>query len=258
MLTTMHCLATPDTRFVWNQYAGAINTISKAQQRQLPPVADAAYFAGHVYNAIDVESYPFQHKKSDDLLFLSRLAPEKGPQHAIAVAKKLGMRLLMAGKVDHFDRAFFDEVVRDLIDGEQIVFLGEADARQKRELYANARCLLTPLCWDEPFGLVTPEAMACGTPVISFRRGSAPELIRDGETGFVVDTVDEMAAAVGRLDIIDPARCREHVRQHFSPAIMAENYERVYEAVLDMPRLSPSMAPTTALLPVARDGAAVA
>src|SRR5262249_25441911 len=153
---------------------------------------DGPRFMGPVYNAIDVDSYPFQPEKGENLLFLSRLAPEKGPQHAIAVARKLGMRLILAGKVDNFDRDFFEEVVRDQIDGEQIVYFGEANAEQKRELYANARCLLMPICWEEPFGLVMPEAMACGTPVVAFRRGSVPELIAHGETGFVVDSVDEM------------------------------------------------------------------
>lgn len=234
MLTTMHCLTTPDTEFVWQRYGGYYNTISRSQRRSLPEFASAR-FAGHVYNAIDVESFPFEAHKGEDLLFLSRLAPEKGPQHAIAVARKLGMRLILAGKVDHYDRRFFDEVVRDQIDGEQIVFVGEADASRKRDLYKRARCLLMPLCWEEPFGLVMPEAMACGTPVISFRRGSAPELIAHGETGYVVDSVEEMADAVAAVSDIDPQRCRQHVRQHFSPEIMAGAYVELYERLLDRP-----------------------
>jgi glycosyltransferase involved in cell wall biosynthesis len=233
MLTTTHCLTTPDTRFVWDRYGGSYNTISRSQRKHFNDFACGARYAGHVYNAIDVESFPFQAEKGEDLLFLSRIAPEKGPDIAIEVAKQLGMRLILAGKVDAYDRAFYEEVIRDLIDGDQIVFFGEADAHQKRELYRDARCVLMPLTWEEPFGLVMPEAMACGTPVIAFRRGSAPELIRDGVTGFLVDTAEEMADAVARLDKIDPYECRQHVTDRFSPSVMTRGYLRVYDWMLD-------------------------
>jgi glycosyltransferase involved in cell wall biosynthesis len=261
MLTTAHCLTTPDTQFVWSRYQGAYNTISKAQHRALPPPAGQARFMGHVYNAIDVDSFPFNgERRGDDLLFLSRIAPEKGPQYAIEVARRTGRRLIMAGKVDQFDRKFYEEVVRDQIDGEQIVFEGEADAVRKRELYTRVKCLLMPLDWEEPFGLVMPEAMACGTPVIAFRRGSAPELIRQAETGFIVDTVDEMAEAVHEVDMIDPARCREHVRERFSPGIMAAEYVRLYEELADRRRWSKGMVleGATPRLPAAGPAPAVA
>ena len=235
MLTTTHNLATPDTRVIWPRYRGSYNTISRSQSAHFAPIARQASYAGHVYNAIDVESFPFQADKGEDLLFLSRMGPEKGPQHAIAVAKRLDRRLIMAGKVDSYDQAFFDEVVRDLIDGDQIVFVGEADGEKKRELYASAKCLLMPLQWDEPFGLVFPEAMACGTPVIAMRRGSAPELVVHGRTGFLVDTVDEMAEAVGDLDRIDPLDCREHVRANFRAETMVAEYVRIYEQISEVP-----------------------
>jgi len=232
MLTTMHCLATPDTTFVWNRYAGAYNTISRAQIRALPELHGPARFVGHVYNAIDVDSFPFEARPGEDLLFLSRIAPEKGPHLAIEAARKAGRRLIMAGKVDRYDQRFYEEVLRDMIDGDQIVFLGEADAAQKRELYRKAYCLLMPLTWEEPFGLVMPEAMACGTPVIALRRGSAPELIVHGETGFVVDTVDEMVRAINGVGSIKRDACRAHVARHFAPEIMADRYLRVYEDVI--------------------------
>lgn len=247
-LTTMHCMITPDTKFVWDHYAGAYNTISSAQIHNMLPIEGPGWHAGYVYNAIDVDSFPFSHDKGDDLLFLSRIAPEKGPQIAIEVAKRLGRRLILAGKVDNYDRAFFEEVIRDRIDGEQIVFFGEADAAQKRELYRTARCLLMPLQWDEPFGLVMPEAMACGTPVIAFRRGSAEELIVHGETGFIVDSADEMAEAVGAIGTIAPERCREHVALHFAPGQMAERYLRIYERVLER-RIHAAETAAASLLP---------
>ncbi len=235
MLTTTHCATTPDTRVVWPRYRGAYNTISKSQAPHFEPFAFSASYVGHVYNAIDVDSFPFEAEKSEDLLFLSRVAPEKGPQHAIAVAKRLGRRLIMAGKVDQYDRDFFEEVIRGQIDGEQIVFIGEADAAKKRELYKTAKCLLMPLEWDEPFGLVMPEAMACGTPVIAMRRGSAPELIVHGKTGFVVDTVDEMVEAARDLRRIDPRECRSHVQANFSTETMVREYVLIYEQLAEVP-----------------------
>jgi glycosyltransferase involved in cell wall biosynthesis len=236
VLTTAHCLPTRDNLLAWRTYEGAYNTISRSERCTIGDAAPLARYMGHVYNAIDVESFPFQEEKGEDLLFLSRLAPEKGPQHAIEVARRTGRRLIMAGKVDAFDRDFFEEVVRDQIDGEHIVFVGEADAHQKRELYRQAKCLLMPIDWEEPFGLVMPEAMACGTPVIAFARGSAPELILDGETGFVVRSAGEMADAVADVGRIDPARCREHVARNFSPEIMTDGYLRVYDELLERPR----------------------
>jgi len=232
MLTTMHCLTTPDTKFVWDRYQGWYNTISHAQRAAMPPVQGGRY-VGVVYNAIDVGSFPFSSEKDDYLLFLGRIAPEKGPQIAIEVARRLGMRLIIAAKVDRADRDFYHEVVEPLVDGKQVVFLGEADATLKRELYRRARCLVLPLCWEEPFGLVMAEAMACGTPAIAFARGAAPEIIVHGETGFLVDNVDEMVEAVGQVRQIDPARCREHVSVHFSPSVMADRYLAAYRAVLD-------------------------
>lgn len=237
MLTTMHCLTTPDTQFIWDRYGGAYNTISRAQRPPLPPQAKAR-FLGHVYNAIDVASFPFEATKGEDLLFLSRVAPEKGPHHAIEVARRLGRRLIIAGKVDNYDRAFYEEVIRDQIDGEQIIFFGEADAQEKRELYRKAYCLLMPLSWEEPFGLVMPEALACGTPVVAFNRGSVGEIVRDGVTGFVVESLDEMVEAVGEVGRIDPAACRRDVAARFSPSTMAAGYVKLYEEIAVRPRMT--------------------
>lgn len=235
VLTTTHCLTTPDTRFIWDRYRGAFNTISHAQRRHFDWYEGPARYMGSVYNGIDVESFPFGADKGQDLLFLGRVAPEKGPQIAVEVARRVGRRLIIAGKVDNYDRAFFESVVEPLIDGRQIVFLGEADARLKRELYARATCVLMPLTWEEPFGLVMAEAMACGTPVIAFRRGSAPELVVHGVAGFVVDTVEEMCDAVGQVGRIDPAACRAHVAAHFGIGQMTDGYLRLYEHLLDKP-----------------------
>jgi len=238
ILTTMHCAITPDTQRIWDNYDGYFNCISWSQRRLMPQI-DGCRFAGVAYNAIDVASFPFQRQKRDYLLFLSRMSPEKGPTIAIEVARRTGRRLIMAGKVDAKDRAFFTKEVEPLIDGRQIIFKGEADAALKRELYRDAACVLLPIQWDEPFGLVMPEAMACGTPVVVFNRGAAPEIVEHGETGFVVDTVDEMVDAVGRVQIIEPAFCRARAEQRFDAPIMAKRYLDIYESIIAVERTLP-------------------
>lgn len=236
MLTTMHCLIEPDTKFVWERYQGFFNTISEAERATIPPL-EGPRFAGVVYNAVDAASFPFRADKQDYLLFIGRMGLPKGAHLAIEVARRLGMRLVMAGKVDSCDEQYFAEAVEPHIDGKQIQFLGEVGF-QKRELYANARCLLVPICWEEPFGLVMPEAMACGTPVIAFNRGSAPELIADGETGYIVRDAAEMAEAVRCLYRLDPHRCRQHVEQNFDVPIMLQHYLDIYEHIIATERLS--------------------
>jgi len=231
MLTTMHCLITPDTKFVWDRYQGHYNNISWSQHRLMPAVRGGT-FAGVAYNGSDVSSFPFQAEKGDHLLFLSRIAEEKGPHLAVEVARRTGKRLVLAGKVDQVDRRFFHDIVEPLIDGDQVIFNGEADARIKRELYRSASCVLLPITWDEPFGLVMTEAMACGTPVIVFNRGAAAEIVEHGETGFVVENVDEMVQAVSQLSTIDPAYCRAHVEQRFGAPAMAKRYVEIYGSIL--------------------------
>ncbi len=230
MLTTMHCLIEPDSKFVWERYQGFFNTISRAERATIPPL-EGPRFAGVVYNAIDVASFPFRADKDDYMLSIGQIASIKGPHFAVEVARRLGMRLVISGKIDPHNRQYFAETIEPYIDGKQIQFVGEV-GYEKRALYANARCLLVPICWEEPFGLVMAEAMACGTPVIAFNRGAAPELVVDGETGYIVRDVDEMTEAVGRLDRLDPYRCRQHVEEHFDAPVMVQRYLEVYRRIL--------------------------
>ncbi len=230
MLSTVHCEITSDNKFVWDRYRWYYNTISHSSKDHCP---DHNYL-GVVYNAIDVASFPYHEDKEDYLLWLSRFSPEKGPVEAIKVARKLGKKLIMAGKVDKADRKYFHDVVEPLIDGKLIELFGEANGDQKRELYRKAMALLLPLNWEEPFGLVMPEAMACGTPVIAFPRGAAPEIIVDGKTGYLVEGVDEMAEAVHRLDRLNPKDCRKHVQEHFDIPVMADGYLAVYERMIEL------------------------
>ena len=245
MLTTMHCLTTPDTRFVWRLYEQHFNTISVAQTSQVPETSGR--HAGTVYNAIDVATFPFRLEKDDHLLSLNRICPEKGTHIAIEAAKRAGKRLIIAGKVDRVDRDYFKEQVEPLIDGRDVAYVGEAGQQEKRELYSRAAGVLMPICWEEPFGLVAIEAMACGTPVLAFARGAMPELIRHGETGFLLQDVDEMVDAIHRLDSIDPRCCREHVALNFDTARMIYDYVRVYESILDATAGEDDVAPLAAL-----------
>jgi len=232
MLMTLHNHLSQSERLIWSSYRGWYNTISHHQHLHSPALP-LAQFAGVVHNAIDVDSFPFETEKDDYLLFMGRLVPEKGPHLAAEVARRLGSRLVIAGKVAApEEREFFDTVMRPLIDDNVVCFVGEANGRQKRELYRKARCLLLPLLWDEPFGLVMIEAMACGTPPIVFPRGAAPEIIENGRTGFLVNDVVEMAEAVRRVREIDPSRCREAVQDRFSPAVLAERYMAIYRRIL--------------------------
>jgi len=232
MLTTVHGHSTPNAKIIWDHYDWFYNAISYAQQKYLP-IKASRNFIGVVYNAIKVETFPYCGEKEDYLLFLARISPEKGAHYAIEVAKRLGKKLLIAGKVDRVDKEYFSKEVEPLIDGKQIQFLGEADAEQKRALYARAYCLLMPITWEEPFGLNMIEAMACGTPVIAFSRGAAPELIVQGKTGYLVANVDEMVKAVRLVDQIDPHCCWEHVERNFDNPRMIKGYLDAYERVLN-------------------------
>jgi len=230
MLTTLHGGLNGDWLELFAYYRGWYNTISHSAKSLLP---EKERFAGVIYNAIDVKSYPFNSgSREPHLLFLSRISYEKGAHLAIEVAKKSRRRLIIAGNVHHIDEEYFRTMVLPRVDGDQIQYVGEADYNRKRELLANAYCLLAPITWHEPFDLSFIEAMACGTPVVVFNRGSAPEVVTHGETGFVVDTLDEMVGAVDQVYQIDRRRCREDVEERFDVPRMADDYLSAYERVL--------------------------
>lgn len=231
MLTTLHNPPREDTSFIWENYRGWYNTISNRQARSLPPMPLARY-GGTVYNGIDVDSFPFQEHKEDYALFLGRFIQDKGPHLAIEAARMAGLPIILAGKIGSDDeRSYFDARIAWRLDEDGVTYVGEADAMTKRRLLAGARVLLMPLLWDEPFGLVMTEAMACGTPVIAFRRGAAPEIVDDGVTGFLVEDLDEMALAISCLSSIDAAACRRRVEEHFGPSALADRYLSLYQRI---------------------------
>jgi len=198
-------------------------------------------FVGNVYNGIETPGFTFVPEMGGYLAFLARISHEKGALQANRIAKASGEKLVMAGKVDPTDVAYFEERIKPLIDGDQIRFIGEIGHEDKVKLLGHAKALLAPIQWDEPFGLYFIEAMACGTPVIANRRGSVPEVIADGVTGYIVDTVEEAAAKIADIGDIDRTACRHHVEGRFSDETMTEGYVSVYEALLNRHRgsLSP-------------------
>ena len=204
----------------------AVVSISDAQRAPLRGLD--VNWVGTVYHGVALESYPYAEEGGDYLAFLGRISPEKRPDLAIAIAKRLAMPLKIAAKVDPKDRAYFESEIRPMLDDPLIEFVGEIDDRSKAEFLGGAMALLFPIDWPEPFGLVVIEAMACGTPVVARPCGSVPELIEAGRTGFVVDTFDELVDAVKRVRTLDRAACRRHVEARFSIRRMVDDYESVY------------------------------
>jgi glycosyltransferase involved in cell wall biosynthesis len=183
-------------------------------------------------NALDFSVYPCKPHRGDYLLFLGRLSPDKGAHRAVAVAMETGLPLKLAGKLqEQKEREYFHELVEPhLVDG--IEYLGEVTHGEKVELLQNARATLFPIEWEEPFGLVMIESMACGTPVIATRWGAVPEVIEDGRSGIIVDSYTEMAGALERADALDPLELRHYVEQEFSPQRMVRDYVGAYEAAI--------------------------
>lgn len=202
-------------------------SISKNQRRDAP---DLPYLE-NIYNGVPIEHFPFCDDPEDYLLIAGRIVPEKGFKEAIQIAKQTGDRLLIIGPTYPESQDYFDQYIKPQL-SDQILYLGYIEYDQMWRYFQKAKAFLTPVQWEEPFGLTTIEAMACGTPTISLRRGAAPEIIVDGKTGFVVDSIAEMAAAVGKIDQIKRVDCREHVKQNFSIEKMVDDYERAFEAAV--------------------------
>jgi glycosyltransferase involved in cell wall biosynthesis len=190
-------------------------------------------WAANCRNALELDVYPVSPHKGDYLLFLGRMSPDKGCHRAIEVAREAGLTLLIAGKMqDHAEKEYFEEQVRPNL-GWGIEYLGEVDPAKKIDLLQNARVTLFPIEWEEPFGLVMIESMACGTPVVATRRGAVPEVIDDGRTGVIVDDYREMPAVLERAAALDPFECRRYVEERFSSERMVRDYEEAYRAALD-------------------------
>jgi glycosyltransferase involved in cell wall biosynthesis len=210
--------------------------ISQAQRRSAPDLP----WCATVHNAIDATAFPFRERKQDWVLFLGRCTPDKGMHLAIDAARAAGRKIMVAAKcTEPAETAYFEAEIKPRL-GPAAEWLGEVGGERKKELLSTAGCLLFPIQWEEPFGMVMIEAMACGTPVVALRRGSVPEVVTHGVTGLVCDDPAELPDAVNAAGTIDPAACRNDVLTRFHPETMAAGYEQAYRrALAGTPPLAP-------------------
>jgi glycosyltransferase involved in cell wall biosynthesis len=184
-----------------------------------------------IHHGINISQYQFSEKKQPYLCFLGRLVPVKGAHLAIEVAKRTGIPLKIAGEVQPMFRDYFEQVIKPEVDGRFIEYIGEADFKTKNELLSNSLALLFPIEWDEPFGLIMIEAMACGTPVLALPPGSVPEVVRDGISGYICPSLDAMVDRVSDLNKLNPATIRRYAQEYFSVERMANSYAELYAEI---------------------------
>jgi glycosyltransferase involved in cell wall biosynthesis len=227
VLTTIHGFSSPKILPVYRKYNGRSHYVAISDSDKSPELD----YIATVHHGIDVTRFPFRGDGGQYLLFFGRIHPEKGVREAIDVAKRAGVKLMIAGIIQ--DHEYYTTLVEPHIDGVTVEYLGSVGAEQRAEVLGQALALLHLISFDEPFGLSLIESMACGTPVIAFDRGSMREIIRDGVTGFIVDDVDGAVNAVGAVKTIDRSDCRSDVEKRFSSARMARDYIRVYRKILN-------------------------
>lgn len=250
-VTTLHGrLHVPDLGALFAEYRDVpLISISNDQRR---PIPDANWQAT-VYHGLPRGLHTFQERSGDYLAFLGRMSPEKRVDRAIRIARLAGMRLKIAAKIYPEERGYFHEIIEPLLHESKafVEFIGEVGGQAKDEFLSNAYAMLFPIDWPEPFGLVMIEALACGTPVIAWKKGSVPEIIDDGVTGFVVESVEDAAEAVGRIAWLERAACRKAFEDRFDAGRMARDYVDVYrrlvngklDSVLPRPALKQQLRP---------------
>lgn len=231
VITTIHGFSSPKIYPVYQKYNDRAFYVSISKADRL----DSLDYVANVYHGIDISQFTFQPRPDKYLLFFGRIHIDKGAGEAIEIAKKSGMKLIMAGIIQ--DSQYYEKNIRPFIDGRRVIYVGSAGPEKRDSLLGNAYAMLHPINFDEPFGLSVVESMACGTPVIAFNRGSMPELINHGHNGFLVQTVDEAVAAVNDIPMIERSACRRVVEERFTADRMAEDYIDVYRRVLKMTRL---------------------
>jgi glycosyltransferase involved in cell wall biosynthesis len=238
-LTTLHGrLDIPDLVPLYQEFTEVpVISISDAQRQPLPWLN----WQGTVYHGLPEDLYRFHEAPGTYLAFLGRISPEKRVDRALEIAKRIGMEIRIAAKVDAVDRAYFEHTVTPLLKHPLVEYIGEIGDSEKDEFLGNAYAMLFPIDWPEPFGLVMIEAMACGTPVIAYRHGSIPEVIEDAVTGFIVDGLEEAVKAVKRISTLSRKQCRHRFEQRFSASRMAADYLAVYQRLIDS-KLTPPYA----------------
>lgn len=235
-VTTMHGqIYLHDQRELLQEYRGIpLVSISNAQRAPMPQ----ASWCGTVYHGLPASLYRYQPRSGNYLLFLGRISPEKRVDCAIEIALRSGLPLKVAAKIYDEDRHYFHTQIEPLLQQHQsqVEFLGEVGGEAKHQLLRDAKALVFPIDWAEPFGLVMIEALACGTPVVGWRQGSVPEVIAHGESGFIVESIEQAVEAVNRLAEIDRAHCRRCFEERFNATRMAAGYERLYHQQIESAR----------------------
>ncbi|MFE2754177.1 glycosyltransferase family 4 protein [Actinosynnema sp. NPDC059335] len=229
-VATVHGPVDTDMRRYYRELGRDVGLVAISdRQRELAPELN---WVGTVHNALRLRDWPFRARKEDYALFLGRFHPDKAPHLALEAAHAAGVPLVLAGKCSEpIEKEYFEAEVRPRLTEHDHVF-GVADATEKRKLLSAARCLLFPIRWEEPFGMVMIEAMACGTPVVALRAGAVPEVVVDGVTGLVRDDPEELVAALHDVRELDPAACRAHVAAHFDVDALGAGYEAAYREVV--------------------------
>jgi glycosyltransferase involved in cell wall biosynthesis len=232
-ITTMHGrLDVADLGPLFSEFADLpLISISDAQRRPFP----AHNWRSTVHHGLPAALFRPGTGRGGYLLFLGRISPEKRPDRAIEIARRAGRRLVIAAKVDRHDQRYFDERIRPLIDGRSVEFLGEVGDYEKQALLGDAEAFLFPIDWPEPFGVVLIEAMACGTPIVAWNRGSVPEIVEHGRSGFLVDSVDDAVAAVDASHSLPRAEVRRAFEERFTVERMAANHLALYKTLADDP-----------------------
>jgi glycosyltransferase involved in cell wall biosynthesis len=236
-LTTLHSrLDLPELSALYREFADVpVVSISNAHRAPLPWLP----WQGTVYHGLPDDLYRLETSPAGYLAFLGRVAPEKRLDRAIEIAGRAGMRLRIAAKIDRADYDYYVQAIKPLLVQRHVEFLGEIGEAEKQALLGGANALLFPIDWPEPFGMVMIEALACGTPVIAFRRGSVPEIIEDGVTGFICDDIGQALRAVERLPELVRATCRSEFERRFTAARMARDYIDIYRRLIDARRDHP-------------------
>ena len=227
VLTTIHGFSSPAIMPVYSKYNSRSHYVSISDSDRSP---DLDYIAT-IHHGIDVAQFPFSGAEGEYLLFFGRIHPDKGVHEAIQVAQQVGIKLVIAGIIQ--DKDYFTARVEPHIDGATVEYLGSVGPDQRADVLGHALALLHLISFDEPFGLSLIESMACGTPVIAFDRGSMPEIIRDGETGYIVEDIEGAIDAVATVGTIGRSVCRADVERRFTSARMARDYVRVYQEILN-------------------------
>jgi glycosyltransferase involved in cell wall biosynthesis len=240
-VTTLHGrLDLPDLVPLYREFSEVpVISISNGQRSPLPWLN----WQTTVYHGLPTDLYRFHPAQGKYLAFLGRICPEKGVDYAIEIAKRAGIELRIAAKVDRVDEQYFKEVIQPLLDHPLVRFVGEIADQDKDEFLGNALALLAPINWPEPFGIALIEAMACGTPVIAFGRGSVPEVVDHCQSGFIVQTTEEAISAIEQLHLLNRHACRQTFERRFTASRMAADYIAIYSRLVDAtPALEPSAA----------------